>query len=146
MDLVEEELKEESAEIAEQSVLGTVMDEVRGKVLYLKACGTAARSFDTMSALGVTLTQKWTLTAVKRPAKSKMDDLTNRVKRGTFVSPTIISTECFDSRTNEWPNAIHISTVAPPQLSLSPNEPDCRLPETNEEFLEKVGNQNLAAN
>ena len=43
--------------------------------LYLKACGTAVKAFDTMSALGVTLTQKWALTAIEKVTKSKMDNL-----------------------------------------------------------------------
>jgi len=48
--------------------------------LYLKACGTAVKAFDTMSTLGVTLTQKWALTAVEKLAKNKMDDLVKRVR------------------------------------------------------------------
>ena len=52
--------------------------------LYLKACGTAVKAFDTMSALGVTLTQKWALTAVEKVAKSKMDDLMDRVRTEHF--------------------------------------------------------------
>ena len=42
------------------------------------------KAFDTMSALGITLTQKWTLTAVEKVAKNKMDDLGNRVKMMNF--------------------------------------------------------------
>lgn len=45
--------------------------------LYLKACGTAVKAFNTMSALGVTLSQKWALAAVKKVVKRKMDDLVN---------------------------------------------------------------------
>jgi hypothetical protein len=52
--------------------------------LYLKACGTAVKAFDTMSALGVMLTQKWALTAVEKVVKNKMDDLVNRVKTTSF--------------------------------------------------------------
>ena len=43
--------------------------------LYLKACGTSVKAFDTMSALGVTLTQKWALKAVEKLAKNKMNTL-----------------------------------------------------------------------
>ena len=159
MDAVIEELREDSAEVSEQTVLGTVVDEVQGKLpvvapvfyniietaawserqeeqnshkdptkasfipefcvvilfkrtfaqrvsciicqvafsrnqranrvhrpisLYLKACGTAVKAFDTMSALGVTLSQKWALTAIETVAKNKMDDLANRVKSTNF--------------------------------------------------------------
>jgi hypothetical protein len=52
--------------------------------LYLKACGTAVKAFDTMSALGVTLTQKWTLAAVEKIAKDKMNSLVDRVKTSGF--------------------------------------------------------------
>ena len=155
---VVEELKEDSAEVTEQSVLGTVIDEVRDKVrvaapvlydliktaawstkqegrnsfkdpekvsecrkpgwkqltelnlqrvsfivcqaafsrnhlankmhrpisLYLKACGTAVKAFDAVSALGVTLTQKWALASVERVAKNKMDELANQIKTTRF--------------------------------------------------------------
>ena len=37
--------------------------------LYLKACGTAVKALDTMSALGVTLTQKWAIMAVEKVAE-----------------------------------------------------------------------------
>lgn len=52
--------------------------------LYLKARGTAVKAFDTKSALGATLTQKWALTAVESLVKIKMDDLVNRVKTTSF--------------------------------------------------------------
>lgn len=52
--------------------------------LYLKACGTAVKAFDTMSALGIMLTQKWALTTVKKVVMNKMVDLANWVKMTGF--------------------------------------------------------------
>ena len=42
------------------------------------------KAFDTLSALEVTLTQKWALTAAEKVAKRKMDNLGNRVKMMNF--------------------------------------------------------------
>ena len=48
---------------------------------YLKACGTVVKAFDTLSALGVTLTPKWALIVAEKVAKSKMDDLPGIVSK-----------------------------------------------------------------
>lgn len=49
-----------------------------------------------MSALGVTLTQKWALTAVEKVAKNKMDDLANRVKTIGFHTTHDNIRDCWD--------------------------------------------------
>ena len=41
--------------------------------VYFKSCGLAAKAFDTLSALGITMSQKWSYAAIK--------DLSERVRR-----------------------------------------------------------------
>ena len=212
MNAVVEELKEESAEVTEQSVLGTVIDQVQGKVratapvfydiiksaawserqeernkqkdpakaskpmslvfrqltqtnlkrvsfiicqvafsrnqlankmhrpisLYLKACGTAAKAFDTMGALGITLSQKWALTAVEKVAKSKMDDLANRVKETGFHTTHDNLNRMFRVSHQRADHNSHLDSGTAATVFIPPDEPDYKLPATNAEFIKNT--------
>ncbi|KAI9061340.1 hypothetical protein FKP32DRAFT_1604925 [Trametes sanguinea] len=43
--------------------------------IYLKSCGTSAKAFDTLSALGLTMSQSWTLKAIERLSVSERECL-----------------------------------------------------------------------
>jgi hypothetical protein len=106
--------------------------------LYLKACGTAAKAFDTMSALGVTLSQKWALTAVEKLAKSKMDDLVNRVKNTSFHTTHDNINRMFRVSHQRVGHNSHFDSGTAATVFIPPDETDYKLPETNEEFLKKA--------
>jgi hypothetical protein len=106
--------------------------------LYLKACGTAAKAFDTMSALGVTLSQKWALTAVEKLAKSKMDDLVNRVKNTSFHTTHDNINRMFRVSHQRVGHNSHFDSGTAATVFIPPDETGYKLPETNEEFLKKV--------
>ena len=103
--------------------------------LYLKACGTAVKAFDTMSTLGVTLTQKWALTAVEKLAKNKMDDLVKRVKTtGFHITHDNINRMFRVSHQRAGHNS-HFDSGTAATVFIPPNEPDYKLPGNNAEFL-----------
>src|ERR1700743_3413587 len=107
-------------------------------LLYLKACGTAVKAFDTMSALGVTLTQKWALTAVEKIAKSKMDDLVHRVKTSGFNTTHDNINRMFRVSHQRVGHNSHFDSGTAATIFIPPNETDYQLPKTNEEFLRKA--------
>jgi hypothetical protein len=106
--------------------------------LYLKACGTAVKAFDTMSALGVTLTQKWALTAVEKVAKNKMDDLVNRVKTTSFHTTHDNINRMFRVSHQRAGHNSHFDSGTAATVFIPPNETDYQLPDSNEEFLRKA--------
>jgi len=103
--------------------------------LYLNACGTAVKVFDTMSALGVTLTQKWALTAIESVAKHKMDDLMNRVKTTNFHTTHDNLNRMFRVSHQRVGHNSHFDTGTAATVFIPPVEPEYQLPMTNEEFL-----------
>ena len=106
--------------------------------LYLKACGTAVKAFDTMSALGVTLTQKWALTAVEKVAKSKMNDLVNQVKISSFHTTHDNINRMFRVSHQRVGHNSHFDSGTAATVFVPPNEANYNLPLTNKEFLEKT--------
>ena len=106
--------------------------------LYLKACGTAVKAFDTMSALGVTLTQKWALTAVEKIAKSKMDDLVHRVKTSGFNTMHDNINRMFRVSHQRVGHNSHFDSGTAATIFIPPNETNYQLPKTNKEFLRKA--------
>ena len=106
--------------------------------LYLKACGTAVKAFDTMSALGVTLTQKWALTAVESVAKHKMDDLVDRVKTTNFHTTHDNINRMFRVSHQRVGHNSHFDSGTAATVFIPPNEAEYQLPKTNEEFLRGV--------
>jgi len=106
--------------------------------LYLKACGTAVKAFDTMSALGVTLTQKWALTAVEKVAKNKMNVLMNRVKTTNFHTTHDNINRMFRVSHQRAGHNSHFDSGTAATVFIPPNETDYGLPRTNEEFLQKT--------
>ena len=106
--------------------------------LYLKACGTAAKAFDTMSALGVTLSQKWALGAVEKVAKDKMDDLARRVRTEGFHTTHDNINRMFRVSHQRTGHNSHFDSGTAATIFIPPYEADYQLPETNEEFLEKA--------
>jgi hypothetical protein len=106
--------------------------------LYLKACGTAVKAFDTMSALGITLTQKWTLTAVEKVAKNKMDDLANRVKNTGFHATHDNINRMFRVSHQRTGHNTHFDSGTAATIFIPPNETDYKLPKTNEEFIRQA--------
>jgi len=103
--------------------------------LYLKACGTVVKAFDTMSALGVTLTQKWALTAVESVAKHKMDDLVHRVKTTSFHTTHDNVNRMFRVSHQRVGHNSHFDSGTAATVFIPPTETEHQLPETNEEFL-----------
>ena len=106
--------------------------------LYLKACGTAVKAFNTLSALGVTLTQKWALTAVEKVVKSKMDDLANRVKTTNFSTTHDNLNRMFQVSHQCTGHNSHLDSGTAATVFIPPHETDYQLPKTNEEFLKKA--------
>lgn len=53
--------------------------------LYLKGCGLAARSFDTLSSLGVTTSQKWAFAGINDLVYSAQQEYTNDVRTRQFI-------------------------------------------------------------
>ena len=106
--------------------------------LYLKACGTAAEAFDTMSALGVTLSQKWAFTAVKGVAKNKMDELANRVRTTGFHATHDNVNWMFRVSHQQTGHNSHFDSGTAATVFIPPEEADYKLPETNEEFLKRA--------
>jgi hypothetical protein len=106
--------------------------------LYLKACGTAVKVFDTMSTLGVTLSQKWALTAVEKVARSKMDDLVKRVKTTGFNTTHDNINRMFRVSHQRVGHNSHFDSGTAATIFIPPTEANYRLPETNEEFLKKA--------
>ena len=102
--------------------------------LYLKACGTAAKAFDTMGALGITLSQKWALTAVEKVAKSKMDDLANRVKATGFHTTHDNLNRMFWVSHQRADHNSHLDSGTAATVFIPLDEPDYKLPETNAEY------------
>lgn len=91
-----------------------------------------------MSALGITLTQKWALTAVEKVAKKKMVGLANRVKMtGSHTTPDNIS-RTFRVSHQQADHNSHFDSGTAATVFIPPNETDYKLPETNEEFLWQV--------
>lgn len=43
--------------------------------IYLRSCGTSAKAFDTLNAIGVTMSQKWVYSALELLSQGKEDDL-----------------------------------------------------------------------
>ena len=106
--------------------------------LYLKVCGTAAEAFDTMSTLGVKLSQKWALAAVEKVAKSKMDDLANRVRTTGFHTTHDNINQMFQVSHQRTGHNSHFDSGTAATIFIPPYEVDYQLPETNEEFLKKL--------
>ena len=106
--------------------------------LYLKACGTAVKAFDTMSALGVTLTQKWALTAVEKVARSKMNDLADQVKTSNFYTTHDNINRMFRVSHQQLGHNSHFDSGTAATVFIPPDEADYKLPVTNEEFLERT--------
>ena len=106
--------------------------------LYLKACGTVVKAFNTMSALGVTLSQKWALAAVKKVVKRKMDDLVNRVKESSFYTTHDNINRMFWVSHQRVGHNSHFDSSTAATVFIPPDEADYKLPETNGEFLEKT--------
>ena len=91
-----------------------------------------------MSALGVTLTQKWALTAVEKVAKSKMDDPANRVKTTNFNTTHDNINRMFRVSHQRTGHNSHLDSGTAATVFIPPNETDYQLPKTNEEFLKKA--------
>ena len=106
--------------------------------LYLKACGTAVKAFDTLSALGVTMTQKWALAAVEKVARSKMDELSNRVKTTNFHTTHDNVNRMFRVSHQRAGHNSHLDSGTAATVFIPPNETDFQLPKTNEEFLKNA--------
>jgi len=106
--------------------------------LYLKACGTAVKAFDIMSALGVTLSQKWALTAVESVAKHKMDDLVNQVKTTSFHTTHDNINRMFRVSHQRVGHNSHFDSGTAATVFIPPAETEYQLPTTNEEFLRGV--------
>ena len=106
--------------------------------LYLKACGTAVKAFDTMSALGVTLTQKWALTAVEKVARSKMEDLVKRVKTTNFTTTHDNINRMFRVSHQRVGHNSHFDSGTAATVFIPPKETSYQLPESNEEFLKQA--------
>jgi len=106
--------------------------------LYLKACGTSVKAFDTMSALGVTLTQKWALKAVEKLAKNKMNTLVNRVKTTNFHTTHDNINRMFRVSHQRVGHNSHFDSGTAATVFIPPDETNYKLPETNEEFLKKA--------
>ena len=90
-----------------------------------------------MSALGVTLTQKWALTAVEKVSKSKMDDLVNQVKTRNFNTTHDNVNRMFRVSHQRVGHNSHFDSGTAATVFIPPNETDYQLPKTNEEFLKK---------
>ena len=103
--------------------------------LYLKACGTAVKAFDTMSALGVTLTQKWALTAIEKVAKSKVDDLAIRVKMTNFHTAHDNINRMFQVSHQQMGHNSHFDSGTAVTIFIPPDKAGYELPPTNREFL-----------
>ena len=103
--------------------------------LYLKACGIVVKAFDTMSALGVTLTQKWALTAVESVTKHKMDDLVDRVKTTNFHTTHDNINRVFRVSHRRAGRNSHFDSGTVATVFIPPTEAEYQLPKTNEEFL-----------
>ncbi|KAF9784432.1 hypothetical protein BJ322DRAFT_1109144 [Thelephora terrestris] len=91
-----------------------------------------------MSALGVTLTQKWALTAVEKVAKSKMDDLVKRVKTTSFNTTHDNINRMFRVSHQRVGHNSHFDSSTATTVFIPPDEPDYQLPGSNEEFLKKA--------
>lgn len=48
--------------------------------VYLRSCGTSAKAFDTLSALGITMSQTWTLQAIEQLSESEHKSLEKDLK------------------------------------------------------------------
>jgi len=103
--------------------------------LYLKARDTAVKVFNTMSALGVTLTQKWALTTIESVAKHKMDDLMNQVKTTNFHTTHDNLNRMFRVLHQRVGHNSHFDSGTAATVFIPPVEPEYQLPMTNEEFL-----------
>ena len=95
------------------------------------------KPFDTMSTLGITLTQKWTLTAVENVA-NKMDDLENRVKNTGFHTTHDNINRMFHVSHQQTGHNSHFDSGTAATVLILPNENDYQLPKTNEEFLRQA--------
>lgn len=91
-----------------------------------------------MSALGVTLSQKWALNAVEKVAKNKMDDLANRVRTTGFHTTHDNVNRMFRVSHQRTSHNSHFDSGTAATVFIPPHEADYKLPETNEEFLKKV--------
>lgn len=91
-----------------------------------------------MSALGVTLTQKWALTAVEKIVKSKMDDLVKRVRTTNFHTTHDNINRMFRVSHQRAGHNSHFDSGTAATVFIPPDEPDYKLPETNEEFVKKT--------
>ena len=52
--------------------------------VYFKSCGLATKAFDTLNALGITMSQKWSYTAIEQLAKRLQDSLHNDINRNPW--------------------------------------------------------------
>lgn len=104
--------------------------------LYLKACGTAVKAFDTMSALGVTLSQKWALAAVENVAKNRMNDLMNRVNTSSFHTTHDNINRMFRVSHQRVGHNSHFDSGTAATVFIPPDDANYKLPATNKEFLE----------
>ena len=96
------------------------------------------KAFDTLSALGVTLTQKWALTAVEKVTKSKMDDLANRVKMTNFNTTYDNINRMFRVSYQRTGHNSHLDSGTAATVFIPPNEADYQLQKTNKEFWKKA--------
>lgn len=106
--------------------------------MYLKACGTAVKAFDTMSALGITLLQKWALTAVEKVARDKMEVLAERVKSTGFHATHDNINRMFRVSHQRAGHNSHFDSGTAATIFIPPNEAGYQLPMTNEEFLKRT--------
>lgn len=106
--------------------------------LYLKACGTVVKAFDTMSTLGVTMSQKWALNALEKLVKNKMADLVSQVRMSSFhvVHNNINQMSRVSHQQVNHNSHFESGTVA--TIFIPPYKASYRLPMTNKELLRKT--------
>jgi hypothetical protein len=91
-----------------------------------------------MSTLGVTMSQKWTLVALEKVAKSKMDVLAGQVKMSGFnVVHDNLNRMSRVTHQRTGHNS-HFDSGTAATVLIPPDEDEYKLPATNEKFLEKV--------